>query len=62
MGIVLILLGALSYLTANLDRLPCSGFTDLGPGLPLTNLVAGIPLEAFVILLGGILTLASPSE
>ncbi len=62
MGILLILLGALSYLTANLDLLPYSGFTELGLGLPLSNLVAGIPLEAFIVLLGGILVLASPSE
>ncbi len=62
MGIVLIVFGALSYLTPLVELLPYSGFTELGLGFPLSNLVAGIPLEAFIVLLGGILVLASPSN
>ena len=62
MGILLIILGAVSYLTPMIDLLPYSGFTELGIGRPLSNLVAGIPVEAFLIVIGGILVLASPQD
>jgi hypothetical protein len=62
MGILLVLLGALSYITVTIDLLPYSGFAEISGGHTLNNLVAGIPLEAFIILIGAVIILASPRD
>jgi hypothetical protein len=62
MGILLVLFGALSYLTVTMDLLPYSGFAEISGGRTLNNLVVGIPLEAFLILIAAIIILASPKD
>ncbi len=62
MAILLILFGALSFLTPSFDMMPYSVFGRFNIGSQVDNLIVGIPLEAFIILLGGILVLASSSE
>ncbi len=62
MGILLVFFGILSVLTVNVQILPYSIFGRFGLGSPLENISLGIPLEAFIILLGAVIILGSPKD
>ncbi len=62
MGILLVIFGVLSVLTANIQLLPYTVFGRFSLGSPLENIGLGIPLEAFIILLGAVIILASPKD
>jgi hypothetical protein len=59
---ILILIGILTLLTPVVDILPYSVVGRFGIVVPAGNaeIVAGIPLETFIIIVGGFLVLASP--
>src|SRR5271157_1861349 len=58
LAFILIIIGIITVATPNVDILPYSVFGEFGIGHPSSNLVEGIPLEAFIIILGGILVIA----
>ncbi|HMF30011.1 MAG TPA: hypothetical protein VKK79_01250 [Candidatus Lokiarchaeia archaeon] len=59
LAFILIIIGIVTVATPNVDILPYSVFGRFGIGHPSSNLVEGIPLEVFIIILGGILVIAS---